>query len=271
MSKKILPLFLLIAINAGLTAQTSNDKIKVILLGTFHYGSTSDRNSTAFADLFTPERQQQLDSMATALTRFGVNKVFVEMPYSRQQKLDSLFALYRTGNLTDTTKTRDETIQIGFRTALLSGAGLVAADYRQELPYDQMDAYEAAHKDDTVASHPFFEIAYPFKVKQKKLPEMSLLPYYVQLNSAYNRQRIQYDYLHFSLAYGKDTSFVGTDFTAAWYQRNLKIFTNVLRNLDAGKDKTIVVLFGSSHTAILRQFFTNHPYFEVVELDQVFR
>jgi Family of unknown function (DUF5694) len=262
----LLPLFFF-SIAAG--AQTFNEKIKVILLGTFHYGATSDRNSTNFADLYTEKRQKELDSIATALNKFGVNKFFLETAFNRQGKQDTLYNLYAGNKLTDSVEARDERVQIAFRTAVKNGAVLVAADYRQELPYDKMDAYETAHKNDTVNTYPFFDVAYPFTVKQSKLAESSLLKYYVQMNNAYNRQRILYDYLHYSLAYGKDADFVGSNFTSSWYDRNLKIFNNILRNIDIKKDKVIVVLFGSSHTAVLHQFFSNHPYFEIVPLENV--
>jgi hypothetical protein len=56
--------------------QTENPKVKVILLGTFHYGATSDRGKTSFPDLFSVKRQSELESMAKNLARFGVNKFF---------------------------------------------------------------------------------------------------------------------------------------------------------------------------------------------------
>ena len=47
----------------GATAfgQTKNSKIKVILMGTFHFGATSDRNLITFKDLFIDKRQKELD------------------------------------------------------------------------------------------------------------------------------------------------------------------------------------------------------------------
>ena len=80
-----------------------------------------------------------------------------------------------------------------------------------------------------------------------------------------------YDYLHYALSSGKDNEYVGEKFTSVWYDRNLKIFTNILRQIDIKKDKTIVILFGAGHTAVLRQFFENHPLFEIVELDKVLK
>lgn len=251
--------------------QSQTPKVKVVLLGTFHYGKTSDAGKTDFPDLFSTRRQQELEQIATKLGRFGVDKFFVEKQFTRQQSIDSLFNLYQNGRLTDTTILRDETVQLAFRAAKLTNCRLVASDNRQELPYDNIKAYEQQHKNDSIYSYSFFTQPYPFKTKQKPLKELSLADYYIQINNRYNREKIQFDYLHYALSYGQGTDFTGEAFTLSWYDRNLKIFTNILRNLDVSMDKEIVVLYGSSHTALLRQFFSNHPSFEIVELEQVLK
>lgn len=76
-------LILLIGITSF--AQTKNEKIKIILMGTFHYGATGDRNSTNFKDLFSERRQKELDFMTSKLNAFGVKKIFVETDF-REQK-----------------------------------------------------------------------------------------------------------------------------------------------------------------------------------------
>lgn len=251
--------------------QTENPKVKVILLGTFHYGATSDRGKTSFPDLFSVKRQSELESMAKNLARFGVNKFFLERPVKGQSKQDSLFEKYKNKALTDTVVLREEGIQIAFRTALLNNAKLIASDCRQELPYSLIEEYEKAHQNDTTNSYPFFDIKYPFTKKQEKLKDLTLPQYYIQLNNAYNQQAHMFDYIHYALGYGKDSSYVGESFALSWYDRNLKIFTNIIRNIDIKNDKVIVVLYGSAHTALIRHLFEDHPYFEIVELSDVFK
>ena len=250
--------------------QTTTEKIKVVLLGTFHFGETSDRNKTTFSDLFSDKRQKELDSISVALNKIGTNKIFVEVATTRQNKLDSLYKLYKANLLKTEEQLKGELMQIAFRTAITKNIPLVAADFNQELPYDKMAEYHAKHKNDSFP-YPFFEIPYPFKVKRKPLKDCSLLDYYIQMNSEYSRKIIMYDYLHYALSYGVGNDYLGENLTSVWYDRNLKIFTNILRQIDIKKDKTIVVLFGAAHTAVLRQFFENHPMFEIVELENVFK
>lgn len=271
----IVKLFLLCAFffnfNYLVSAQTSNPKIKVILLGTFHYGATSDRNSTAFKDLFSTKRQSELDTIAQRLIKAGVNKFFLERAANKQNGLIKQFEDYSTGKMSDTILLRNEIIQIAYRTAKLNNAKLIATDNPQELPYDKLEKYDKKHKDDTVNVYSFFNVKYPFDLKQKKLKESTLSDYYIQLNNSYNRQALLYDYLHYALAYGVGDEFIGEELTLSWYDRNLKIFTNILRNVDIKTDKTVVVLYGASHTILLRHFFENHPYFEIVELGNILK
>ncbi len=245
--------------------------IKVYLLGTFHYGATSDKNSTKFDDLFSEKRQHELDEIAKAIVQHKVDKIFIEWSWDKQAKLDSAFNKYKSGQTTDTVELRDEIIQIAFRAAKMdNNIQLITADFKQELPYDAMNEYEKIHAKDSTASYPFFDIEYPFTKKTKKLNEMTLPDYYIQLNSVYKRQQNQFDYTHYSLSYGKDSDFVGAEFTASWYDRNIKIFTNILRNINMKHDKTILVLFGASHTNTIRSFFELHPLFKIEEIDELF-
>jgi len=264
--KKIL---LLLLATSDAFSQTQNKKVKVILLGTFHFGATSDRNSTKFEDLFSEKRQNELALIAQKLKDFGTDKIFVENETNNQKELDQQLALYQSKQIKDEKILKDEIVQIAFRTSVLNNAKVVSVDYKQELPYDRINEYEKIHEKD-VNPYSFFDVEYPFKEKRKKLVDTPLAEYYVQLNNTYSRQASLYDYLHYALAYGIGDDYTGENFTAVYYDRNLKIFTNILRNIDLKTDKTVVVLFGASHTAFLRQFFENHPYFEIVELETVF-
>ncbi len=267
---KIVGIILFVFLTNTTSAQIQTNKIKVILFGTFHFGATSDRNSTEFTDLLSTKRQSELDTIANALYRFGIDKIFLETQVFRQQWQDSLYRAYKNKQLTSTEDLFDEKVQIAFRTALKKDIPMVAADFKLPLPYDKINEYEQTHKADTISGYPFFNISYPFTTKRKGLKELTLSQYFIQLNNQYSRQALLYDYLHYALAYGEGTDYTGENLTAVYYDRNLKIFTNILRQLDPKTDRTIVVLFGSSHTAMLRQFFESHPMFEIVELENIF-
>lgn len=262
---------LLLLISLSTFAQTKNEKIKIILMGTFHYGATGDRNSTSFKDLFSEKRQKELEFMTAKLNDYGVKKIYVETDFRDQKKSDSLYNAYQNGKLKDSIWLKREEVQVAFRLGKIKNLPIVAADNRQNLDYAPMNEYEQNHKNDKTNPDSFFEIPYPFTEKLKKLSETPLSDYYIQLNSPYARQANQYDYLHYAMAYGEKEDFTGEQFTLSFYDRNLKIYNNILRNIDIKNDKVILVLFGAAHTNILRQFFENHPYFEIVELETIFK
>lgn len=258
--------------------QTS--KIKVVLIGTFHFGATSDANSTKFPDLFSKNRQLQLDTIAQKISSLKPDKIFVENDPSRQNRLDSLFEVYKISGLSDTIKFRSETYQLGFRIAKKATLKKVfAVDYPMELPYTErqeaMQSVGSLPKDSLeklIQSFPtFFQKPKPFDPnKFLQLPNSTLQDYFIFINTKIYRYDLMYDYLHQPMSLKYFSKSEGIKYTSLWYERNLNIFNNILLNL-SNKDKTIIVLFGGAHTAVLRQYFENHPSFEIVELDKVLK
>lgn len=57
---------------------------------------------------------------------------------------------------------------------------------------------------------------------------------------------------------GSEDNPLGADLVAAWYQRNLRIFANLLHQLD-DDDERVLVIYGSGHRALLDQFVRQHP------------
>lgn len=263
---RILICLLFLVFSLPVFSQPGIEKIKVVLFGTFHFGETTDRNKTAFSDLFSEKRQSEIDTMIKAISSLNINKYFLEFDYSKQEKLDSLYGMYKNHLLTTEKQLSNEIIQVVFKANIENEVPMIAADFKQELPYSEMMEYDEKHKNE-LYPYSFFEIPSPFLVKRKPLKDCTLSEYYIQLNNAYSIQIIMYDYLHYALSYGTGKNYVGENLTKVWYDRNLKIFTNILRSIDIKKDKTIFVLFGSAHTAVLRQFFENHPMFEIIELE----
>lgn len=248
------------------------DTIRVILLGSFHYGTTTDRNSTKFPDLFSAQRQAQLERLTSQLAAQKIDQVFVEEKSEQQAALAARYQRFVAGQLQDTNVLRDEVVQIGFRVAQKAGSGVpVGIDYKQELPYPAMDSF-AKRYDSVQQWPPFSQLAWPFtdSTRKLRLSRENLIGYYLRLNDLYHRQANLFDYLHYASVstYGQD--YTGAQFASSWYDRNLKIMANLFRHLQP-RHKTILVLMGASHTAVLRQLLEMHPQFRVVDLAEVLR
>ncbi len=62
---------------------------------------------------------------------------------------------------------------------------------------------------------------------------------------------------------GTETGYEGADEAARYYQRNLRIYSN-LNRIPTTKDDRIFILSGGSHTAFLREFMKRSPKYEVL-------
>jgi hypothetical protein len=66
-----------------------------------------------------------------------------------------------------------------------------------------------------------------------------------------------------ALRVGADTSYAGANVTARWYERNLKIASNVLRLIESPSDRVLVII-GAAHGPILREILERVPGVRVV-------
>ncbi|GAB3755961.1 DUF5694 domain-containing protein [Spirosoma pomorum] len=248
----------------------SSPHIKVVLMGTFHFGATGDKGKISFDDLFSANRQRQLQNLTNQLAALKPDQIFVEREPDEQAQWDSVFHQYLIHRL-DTNAIRNEIFQVAIRAASKAGLSqVVCVDHQQPLPYDKLAAYAKRLETDSLAqaklaSYKLLSLDYPYPKKTKTLAGSSLLEYYVYINSKAYSAIDRADYLVYPPAYGYDTDYTGVEMMTSWYDRNAKIFTNILRQ-SRPEDKLYIVLFGSSHMLPLRHYFENHPYFEVVEL-----
>ena len=76
-------------------------------------------------------------------------------------------------------------------------------------------------------------------------------------------------YYEFLVA-GKEGDHVGSYLTSEWWRRNMVIYENVLKRLD-GKEKNILIIFGSGHTALLEAMMKYNKNIELVPASSVLK
>ena len=62
---------------------------------------------------------------------------------------------------------------------------------------------------------------------------------------------------------GTAEGFEGADESAKYYQRNLRMYSN-LNRIKLNKDDRVFILLGASHTAFFRDFINRSPKYEMV-------
>ncbi len=243
-----------------------------MLIGTFHFGATTDAHRTAFPDLFSTRRQAELQQLATQLAALHPTKFFVENEPRQQVMWDSVYARYQRSP-DDTVGRRNEIVQVAMRTARLAGLPRVTCvDHQQALPYKQLNDFAERIEHDTatqrrIAAYKLLALPYPYPKQTHRLADHTVTEQLLYVSSRAGEASNRADYFVYSPNYGVGDDYTGVSFITSWYERNAKIFTNILRATDP-TDKVVILLIGSAHLMPLRHYFQQHPYFEVVELAQ---
>ena len=98
--------------------QTSNDRIAVLLVGSYHMANPGlDRFNLEADDVLTPRRQAEIEAVISRLATFRPTKVAIEAPYGSQ----SVASAYREYVRDARALRRNESEQIGFRLARHAG------------------------------------------------------------------------------------------------------------------------------------------------------
>ncbi len=265
-------------------------KIQILLLGTFHFHQSLDSNSRLHSNLFSDQRQKEVGEIVNNLVAFAPDKIFIERKTSEQAYTDSIYAEYKKGNEPKDRKVNaNEIVQLGFKTARklnLSAPicvdfrpeGYSEEDYQPKYPIEkniveiwrQFDANE-----DTVRSNAeFLDKRYP--VKRTKLDSIlqrsTLKEFLLYMNQPESYVGDAYTNWNWLYSKGGENDYTGMDWLAnIWYGRNVKIYGNVLRQVDYENDQKYLLIIGASHLSILKHLFEENPFFEVIEVGNVLK
>lgn len=250
-------------------AQHPPAKVKVLLLGTFHFDNPGlDVAQFENANVLTPKRQAEIQEVITRLKKFYPDKLFIEQVPSRQARLDSLLHQYKQDKWK---ATANEIYQVGFKLAKdLPSATLHAVDYTDaDFPFDSLMKVAQAEKQALLLQHIQSTVANIETTFNKQLKTMTIREMLIQQNSALDYKASVGMYFELLKAGGKDNH-VGSYLTSEWWRRNMIIYENILKRLD-GTEKSILVIFGSSHTALLKEFMKYKPAIELVDVATVLK
>jgi len=252
-------------------------RIKILLIGTWHFdvNSTNDQNRSNLADLTAPKRQREIDDVVAQLAAFRPDKFFVESVPGRQARWDSIYQALRKGSLSDTAY-KNEIFQLGLKTARNVGLkqGVTCVDIQQNIRTEKYEAFYQKHeKDPDSLQNKVFSINFckPVPSFKQLAATRTVGGILLAMNARDALLNSNYDYSHWLLAANQDDDYAGVDGTISWYERNLKIFINVMRNVNLATDQRYILLYGSAHIPQLKHFFANHPLFEVVEPETVLK
>ncbi len=259
-----------VLLNNGMSAGENNARIKVYLLGTFHFGQTDSSY-----DVRTEEHQKSILELCALIVKQNPAKVFIErMPdFEYINNMDSLYKAFKTG---DSLLRRNEIWQVAFRVANYLGHDSVySCDHPGQYGYYMSLIEDYVNKNGQQGklnykgagmTAPLTDIINPDSLRDR----VSLLEYIRWLNSPQVQNSSHASYINYynqlgnTNAYHYDsTYFLGAELTADWYRRNIMIYSKMIAQLNY-KENAIFLLMGNDHIPIIRHLFESNPYFEVV-------
>ncbi|WP_245581719.1 DUF5694 domain-containing protein [Rudanella lutea] len=238
-------------------------------------------NKQPQSDVYSPKKQAELTKLNDCLETYAPDMILVEVDPKEQGRIDSLYQGYVTGklSLTDIEEGRGETFQIGFVLAKrLKHKRIYCADH-----------YEATSQS-LLAEGENIEIfrqglqqlqglARPLK-KRVQQDSVSLYDYITRLNQPdlimfthrlfYNLPAAVMDGEFSKTATNTvdvrnvDKRYIGAEYISLFYNRNLKIYSNVLRYQRQYQGKRLLLMFGVTHVGVLQELYRANPHYKLV-------
>lgn len=258
-------------VEAFVDDQCSTSSSPILILGTYHMDNPGlDSYNLEADDVLSERRQAEMAELLARLERFAPTLIAIEAKYGEETWPDR-YERYLAGEFE---LGRDEREQIGFRLARRLGLPRIEpVDFpmwmngwrSDEIDWDKLaeqGAEEESERDTAAAGTP----SAPLTEAQRRLLDSSISDYLRWLNSEEEIRDGHAVYMRLLLPPDGIGIYSRADQVRNWYERNLRIFTNLNRVTEHGRDRVLLVI-GSGHLKILRQFAIDAPYFCLVDTE----
>ena len=255
----------------------ADPSVEVLLLGTYHFNNPGlDEYNTVVDDYFEARRQEEILRVVDRLVAFKPDRVFVEILPASQPELDRTYAAFCAGELAleDLRSGRSEVYQLGYRVArALEHPGVIAVDARGR--WLGSAVREAAEASELGAYRAYDEAMVAWmRERSTRFAEGTVLDNLIYMNTD---EIVSFSNRFYNevcpLVVGSDSAAeggasVGGELVGEWYKRNAKIYGNIVRGVQQG-DERVLVIVGQGHVRTLQQFFSDHPGFALVPANRV--
>ena len=240
-------------------AQTP-DHVEVMVVGTYHFGGPGlDVFNSKIDDVLKPQRQLELEALATALAEFGPTKIMLERVAETPDLIDPRYAAFTPGDMAER---RDERVQIGYRVARRLGHRTVyAIDERHDWPFGKLIAWAKA----TGAQARLDALMAKGAASAKHTEELQNRTIPAALAEMNRTETIDSDHgwYYEALGFADAEQQPGADLNAMWYLRNAKIFAKL--QLAAVPGDRVLVIYGAGHNYWLGHFARMTPGYRSVD------
>jgi hypothetical protein len=244
-------------------AQTPQQpRAQVMVLGVHHMDNPgADYVNAQVDDVLAPRRQAEIAAVAQALAEFRPTRIAIEAPASRDSVYNARYRQYRAGGYT---LGRNEIDQLGFRLAgMLGHERVYAVDHRMDMDVGGVMQFAAQNGQGELAQRMGTTVQAVMAETNERMRTSSTGAILAAANSA--RADSMHGWYMVLATVGRDSVHKGAEEVAKWYTRNLYIFANIARVAQPGE--RVLVIMGSGHGTLLRQFIDASPDLDVVSAE----
>src|SRR5581483_450441 len=250
------------AFKSGATCAEGNSQI--MILGTYHMSNPGlDSVNLQADDVLSEKRQSEISDLLQRLAKFNPTKIAIEAPYGDRNQparyKNYLAGQYKLG--------RNEIEQIGFQLAkMLNHTTIYPVDFPMFMDGTTPNEIEDP-KPKPASSTEQPKTPQKLSREDKLLRQSTVVEYLRHLNDPREIDRNHAQYMTMLLPDDNPEIYARANLVTNWYKRNLRIFTNINRINEPGKDR-ILVLIGSGHLKILRDLAAGSPYFCLIDVNE---
>ncbi len=230
---------------------------EVLVVGTIHF----DEN------VLESDQQKDIQLLVNKLAAYQPTKVILEWEPHRQANTNDNYRSYLDGTF-DISERYNEVYQLGFRLAKQVGHdSLFLFDDQtpfigslEDFSFDALSEYAEQHDVGFYDLH-LDSLINNFNHNQELLKKDGLAKHITWLNSP-EHQHINAQRMHlFEVRIGIQDNWIGPDWLGRWYQRNVRMMSNVLKFSEPG-DRLLIIV-GDNHKWVLDDLFRYTPDFAV--------
>lgn len=239
---------------------------EILLLGTFHFMESS-------IDFYSSEIQNELSLMAGKLSAFNPDAIAVEAAVNAQKCVDESYEIFNLADLQNRNKMQNEilgeicmfgqtypitynneSVQIGYRLGkMLEHNKVYAIDDDTILNMEVLKTPSLSLKEAMNAS----------RTEMNKHINDTIADMYKYYNSEEWSKLNHSIYIQANMI-SMGNNYAGAEMVTKWYERNLKIFSNIQRL--AIKHERIFIIYGAGHLQILRDLINADSNLKLVNI-----
>lgn len=282
LKKVINTLIFTILISYQISAQNES-KTEILLVGFDHLGQMD--NGTPSSNIFSKKKQQEIIKITEKLKVFSPDIIMVEKEPSEQNQLDSLYNAYKNNNLnlSDIDYGASETYQVGFRLAkLLNLKSVYGIDHYESTSQSLLKSGDNIE----VFKKGLMELMRTARPLKQKVQQDSLSIYeYIKTMNQDKFIDLSHNLIFNLPAYvikgefsengtntvdiGEiDKKYIGAEYITLFYNRNLKIYSNILNTELKHNSNKILLIMGQLHIGVLKDLFEHNPNYKIIEISE---